>query len=118
MPAEFLWQKQLEQFDLPTALRTLYAQQLDAGFIRDDLSAVNHFQCYNADQAARFMGMYNPRRAERGSGAGRTTPPRGAQPADAPDASCYLCLDNVRWQQCGVQIPFQVRVNQHPYAVL
>lgn len=117
-------QGQLDQLaaerGLAAALRALYDQQVDIGFIQDDLSQVSYFR-YRApgDNGQHFfIVQFNPRRAERFKGAGRTVLPRGAQVQGVADASCYLCIDNIRWQHRGVQGYYQYRVNDRVYNAL
>lgn len=105
---------------LAAALRALYDQQVDIGFIQDDLSQVSYFR-YRApgDNGQHFfIVQFNPRRAERFKGAGRTIPPRGAQVQGVADTACYLCTDNIRWQHRGVQSYYRYRVNGRVYNAL
>ncbi len=105
---------------LAAALRALYDQQVDIGFIQDDLSQVSYFR-YRApgDNGQHFfIVQFNPRRAERFKGAGRTALPRGAAVQGVADTSCYLCTDNIRWQHRGVQSYYQYRVNDRVYNAL
>ncbi len=105
--------------DLSKALHGLFQQQMDVGFIQDDLSQVKYFQCYELNgRSSFFIGQFNPRRSDRSAGAGRKVAPRGSQTRAAPDASCFLCPDNVRWQQRGVQLFYQFNVNGRPYNAL
>jgi hypothetical protein len=117
-------QGQLDQLaagqGLAAALRALYDQQVDIGFIQDDLSQVSYFR-YRApgNNGQRFfIVQFNPRRAERFKGAGRTALPRGAAVQGVADTSCYLCIDNIRWQHRGVQGYYQYRVNGRVYNAL
>ncbi|HSN77082.1 MAG TPA: DUF4922 domain-containing protein [Anaerolineae bacterium] len=117
-------QGQLDQLaaqqGLAAALRALYDQQVDIGFIQDDLSQVSYFR-YRApgNNGQRFfIVQFNPRRAERFKGAGRTILPRGAQIQSVADTSCYLCIDNIRWQHRGVQSYYQYSVNGRTYNAL
>jgi hypothetical protein len=117
-------QGQLDQLaaehGLAAALRTLYDQQVDIGFIQDDLSQVSYFRYRAPGNGGQhfFIVQFNPRRAERFKGAGRTALPRGAQVQGVADASCYLCTDNIRWQHRGVQGYYQYRVNDRVYNAL
>ncbi len=105
---------------LAAALRALYDQQVDIGFIQDDLSQVSYFR-YRApgDNGQHFfIVQFNPRRAERFKGAGRKALPRGAHVQGVADTSCYLCIDNIRWQHRGVQGYYQYSVNGRTYNAL
>jgi len=105
---------------LAAALRALYDQQVDIGFIQDDLSQVSYFRYRAPGNHGQhfFIVQFNPRRAERFKGAGRTVVPRGAQVRGVADASCYLCTDNIRWQHRGVQGYYQYCVNGRLYNAL
>lgn len=105
---------------LAAALRALYDQQVDIGFIQDDLSQVSYFRYRAPGNHSQhfFIVQFNPRRAERVKGAGRTALPRGAQVQDVADTSCYLCIDNIRWQHRGVQGYYQYCVNERVYNAL
>ena len=107
------------QKGLAAALRALYDQQVDIGFIQDDLSQVSYFRYRaNGGEERFFIVQFNPRRAERFKGAGRKAPPPGAQVQGVADASCYLCIDNIRWQHRGVQSYYRYRVNGRAYNAL
>lgn len=108
------------QGGLAAALRALYAQQVDIGFIQDDLSQVSYFRYRSVDngQERFFIVQYNPRRAERHKGAGRKTPPPGSQVQGITDTNCFLCVDNIRWQHRGIQSYYQFTVNGRPYNAL
>ena len=117
-------QGQLDQLaaeqGLAAALRALYDQQVDIGFIQDDLGQVSYFRYRAPGNHGQhfFIVQFNPRRAERFKGAGRTVLPRGAQVQDVADTACYLCVDNIRWQHRGVQGYYQYRVNDRVYNAL
>ena len=113
-------QKYLETPRLAEAFRRLYEQQMDVGFIQDDLTQVERFQCRSddGDDRVTFIGQFNPRRRERSKGAGRKTPPRGAQTVETTDPSCFLCTDNICWQHRGVQLYYQFPINGRVYNAL
>jgi diadenosine tetraphosphate (Ap4A) HIT family hydrolase len=111
-------QQKLSTLKLTEALRMLHHQQIDAGFVKDDLSQVKYFQCYDYEKVAFFIGQYNPRRRERRKGAGRDVAPRGSATKRCVDLTCFLCADNVRWQQSGVQLYYQFSVNNRSYNAL
>jgi hypothetical protein len=110
-------QRDIMKMDLPTAIKYLHAQQMDAGQIADDLSLVRYFQGSGPGDAY-FIGQYNQTRAKRMSGAGRQNPPPGVETKKTPSPDCYLCTDNVRWQQRGVQLYYQIELNGNRYNVL
>jgi diadenosine tetraphosphate (Ap4A) HIT family hydrolase len=83
------------------------------------LSQVKYFQCYNEnDKGGFFVGQFNPRRADRSKGAGRNILPQGARTKSTPDNSCFLCVDNIRWQQKGVQQYYHFSINDRSYNAL
>lgn len=98
--------------NLPDKLRTLKRHQLAAGFIGDDLTAVT--RCIIVDPAKHwdFIVQHNPRRAERHAGAKRTQPPPSVAPVNG---NCFLCSDNIWWQQCGLEIGYDVLLNKRKY---
>jgi diadenosine tetraphosphate (Ap4A) HIT family hydrolase len=108
------------QNGLAAALRALYEQQVDIGFIQDDLSQVSYFRYRAGDSGEErfFIVQYNPRRAERHKGAGRKTPPPGSQVQGIGDITCFLCRDNIRWQHRGIQVCYHFEVNGRPYNAL
>lgn len=107
------------QAGLAGPLRALYDQQWDLGFIQDDLSQVSYFRCPAASADERFFVVqFNPRRAERFKGAGRRIPPAGSQVVGVADPTCFLCVDNIRWQHRGVQSYYRFTVNGRSYNAL
>lgn len=80
------------------------------------MSLARYFQCRS--KKSFFLGQHNPRRADRGKGAGRKQSPPGTQTQETIDTSCFLCTDNVRWQQQGIQLYYQFPVNERIYNAL
>ncbi|MBF0436266.1 MAG: DUF4922 domain-containing protein [Magnetococcales bacterium] len=86
---------------LTGVIEALKQEQLDRGFIQDDLSDVIKYRMIKEkDPGHYFIVQYNPRRALRFAGAGRRIPPVGSI---ASNGGCFLCRDNVRWQQRGIE---------------
>jgi len=114
--------KNTEALGLSAVLKWLYKQQLDIGFIQDDLTQVQYFSADNADHKHFFSGQFNPRRIERTKGAGRQITPKGVKTQkidkEKSDVSCFLCTDNVRWQQRGIQLYYHHVVNGNKYNIL
>jgi hypothetical protein len=112
-------QGRLDKESLPNALALLFAQQLDVGFIRDDLKLMRCFKCHSQhDRRLYFLGQFNPVRADRLKGSGRIIPPPGVETKKTRSAKCYLCADNVRWQSRGIQLYYELIVNGNPYHAL
>ncbi|MBF0148360.1 MAG: DUF4922 domain-containing protein [Magnetococcales bacterium] len=113
---EALWLALREELDtifqkdgLVGVIEALKLQQLDGGFIQDDLSGVIKYRIIDEGDPGRyFIVQYNPRRAMRFSGAGRRIPPPGLV---AVHGGCFLCRDNIRWQQRGIECGYDVFVD-------
>jgi diadenosine tetraphosphate (Ap4A) HIT family hydrolase len=98
---------------LKEALIALEEQQLDAGFIKDDLKAVIHFRLHHPRDRFRILNIqYNSRRADRYAGMGRKIPPPGCARVHQ---GCFLCKDNIRWQQQGVEVGYDIHTGNRPY---
>jgi hypothetical protein len=95
---------------LAEALLALEEQQFDAGFIQDDLKSVIRFRLHQHphDRTHIFIVQYNPKRALRFNGAGRKIPPPESV---SLHNGCFLCRDNIRWQQQGVEMGYDIQTN-------
>lgn len=92
--------------DLGAALSALRAQQLEAGFIRDRLDHVERFILRHPERPSRFFQLqFNSERAKRFNGYGATNPPPGLA---AVNEGCFLCRDNIHWQQDGRQLGYEL----------
>lgn len=111
-------QELLSSMSLTDALEWLFLQQIDAGFIKDDLSKVQNFRCYSDDDKHYFIGQFNSTRADRHLGAGRKNAPAGVQTKEALDLTCFLCKDNVRWQHLGVQLYYELCMADNDFVAL
>lgn len=94
--------------NLTAALLALEEQQFDVGFIQDDLRSVVRFRLHQHphDRSHIFLVQYNPKRALRFSGAGRKVPPPGSI---LLHNGCFLCRENIRWQQQGVEVGLDIQ---------
>jgi hypothetical protein len=98
---------------LAAALEALANQQRDQGFIKDDLQSVHRYRFAHPEEPERFFVVqYNPVRALRFGGAGRSTPPNGTS---AKHDGCFLCRDNIQWQQCGLEMGYEIDVDATRY---
>lgn len=98
---------------LAAALSQLQDHQREAGFINDGLEGVERYVFRNPDNPAKFFRVqYNPKRALRFAGAGRAIAPEGVVVAN--DA-CFLCRDNIRWQQQGTQFGYEIELAADPF---
>ncbi|MCG8558681.1 MAG: DUF4922 domain-containing protein [Hyphomicrobiales bacterium] len=108
---------QIEQSaGLAAALAELQSHQRQSGFIKDRLDDVERHSFHHPDDPSKILrAQYNPKRALRfgGSGARRT-------PSDGPvrNDGCYLCRDNIQWQQQGAQLGYDIRVGDNAYVAL
>jgi hypothetical protein len=115
-------QSVLDQQDEPlgSKLEKLYQHQNLSGFILDDFSQVNRFSIYENNgkilplggYPRYFIAQYNPRRAERSRGAGRSSPPPGVS---AINGGCFLCQENIWWQHRGLEKGYRFLIDERPY---
>ncbi|TVS11118.1 MAG: DUF4922 domain-containing protein [Wenzhouxiangella sp.] len=96
-----------QQAGLGSALWSLHEHQVQSGFIQDDLNTIRRFRMpcpINPERA--FSAQFNPARGRRFRGA-------GAIPAADSDLSinggCFLCAENIWWQQQGAEIGYRLR---------
>jgi hypothetical protein len=98
---------------LGPALELLTAQQLDVGFVEDDLRSVKRYRVYDpGDRSRSFLIHYNPRRLQRQYGTGRADSVSGPERVHA---GCFLCGENIRWQQRGIQVGFEIGLGECRY---
>ena len=110
---ERLRQTEAATGELAAALAELEAHQRDCGFIKDDLADVERLVFADPDDPTRtFRAQVNPKRARRHGGAGVTTPPPDEE--NLHDG-CFLCRENIRWQQNQMQVGFEIATTQDAY---
>ncbi len=98
---------------LDGALRGLELHQKEAGFIKLALSSVERHVFVHPEDPSRFFRIqFNPERARRFSGAGIVTPPPGDE---VKHDGCFLCRDNIRWQQRGTEMGYEVHLDDNRY---
>jgi diadenosine tetraphosphate (Ap4A) HIT family hydrolase len=98
---------------LGAALEGLRHHQVESGFIRDDLSEVHRFEFPRPGDPERyFAAQYNPARARRFHGRGRSAPPPGFR---LVNDGCFLCAENIEWQQQGAEVGFSIDGGHLPY---
>ena len=91
---------------LGEALEGLRRHQVRSGFIQDDLSEVQRFEFERRDGSGDYLAaQYNPARARRFAGSGLREPPPGFR---AVNGGCFLCAENVEWQQRGAEVGYPV----------
>ena len=95
------------------AIASLEKNQRQTGFIKDYLTGVERYVYHHPDDASRFFSIqFNAKRMARFNGAPVTVPPDGAEIAHG---GCFLCRDNVRWQQQGAEMGYELDVNGMTY---
>jgi hypothetical protein len=101
-----------EESSLGIKLELLSLHQAVNGFIQDDMSLVQRCTiCEDEEEGSDprvLFAQFNPRRSQRGKGAGRTKPPAGINPVNG---NCFLCEENIAWQQCGLELGYRFTVN-------
>jgi diadenosine tetraphosphate (Ap4A) HIT family hydrolase len=103
-----LLKQELSSDPLPNALKRLWLQQWDAGFIRYELRDVFRYQFPDPGrQHPAFRAQYNPSRSLRQVGAGRQAPPPGRT---LINGNCFLCPQNIAVSQNGVELGFLVEL--------
>jgi Domain of unknown function (DUF4922) len=96
----------------------LAKQQAANGFIQDDMSQVQHGTIYEdikSENSKVLLAQFNTRRSQRGKGAGRVEPPAGIVKVNN---NCFLCEENVAWQQCGLELAYRFTVNKNVYRAM
>ncbi|MCY4589955.1 MAG: DUF4922 domain-containing protein [Alphaproteobacteria bacterium] len=106
--------RQLERVSgLGAALRELECHHLNNGFLTDTLWQVESRSFSDPDHPERFFrAQYNPRRAHRFRGAGRTLA------ADLPAHGCFLCRDTIELQQQGAQLGYRIESGKRVFFAL
>jgi len=88
------------------AVEHLREHQLERGFIRDNLGAVQCYRFPHPDDAARFLSVqYNPERVNRLKIRVNAIPP---ERGDAINNDCFLCASNIQWQHRGIEFGYDV----------
>ena len=95
------------------ALAELEAHQRQSGFVKDDLADVErHVFRHPGDPTLTFRVQHNPKRALRFDGSGVRTPPAKTE---SVNGGCFLCRENIRWQQQHAQVGFQITMTGDIY---
>ncbi len=109
--------KAIEHYDgnLLAVVERLREHQLAAGFIRDDLHAVQCYSFPDPDNPRHFFSVqYNPARVKRLKvRVGALPPPRN----DAVNDDCLLCSNNIEWQHKGVEIGYEIEINRTSFNI-
>ena len=101
---------------LDAALEELEHHNRESGFIKDDLAELQrHVFEHPDDPELRFRIQYNPKRAKRFEGAGVRTPPPNTK---IVNDGCFLCRENISWQQKNTQVGLKVGLTDGVYHAL
>ena len=104
---------ELRDGGLAAALEALKLQQRELGFIKDDLHSMRRYRFAHPESPTQFFAVqYNPVRALRFHGSGKKTPPAGTTIAYD---GCFLCPDNIQWQQDGLEMGYEIEVDAMRY---
>ena len=91
----------------------LQAHQVETGFIRDGLETVERFNFCHPESEERCLRIqFNPVRATRFQGAGIQSPPFRVPTLHD---GCFLCRENIQWQQQGRQFGYELELNADPF---
>ena len=91
---------------LASALFDLENHQRESGFIKDDLKEIKRIVFHHPNNNSYSLrAQVNPKRAERHNGSGNL-----ALSSEHPNVNdgCFLCRENIKWQQEERQIGFEI----------
>ena len=98
---------------LDAALSELETHQKESGFIKANLAAVERFSFRHPENSSRFFRIqYNPLRALRFNEFGASSLPPGTS---VRNEGCFLCRDNIRWQQQGTEMGYEIHMGETSY---
>lgn len=102
-----------ESGDLRAVFADLHRQQIETGFIRGSAEGIERVTYCHPERDSRCLRIqYNPERATRFRGAGLQAPPHAH--ASVHDG-CFLCRENIEWQQEERQLGYEVEANGRRY---
>lgn len=98
---------------LGAAIAALETNQRATGFIQDTLADVARYVFHHpTDTARQFRVQFNPQRLKRFDSSRVQAPPDGVV---ALHGGCFLCRENVRWQQEGAELGFTIELGGRSY---
>ena len=102
--------------NLDGALTELELHHRKSGFIKDDLAEVERYTFKHPDDPTLQLRIqYNPKRAKRFEGSGVQTPPPNLK---IVNNGCFLCRENIGWQQKNTQFGLTVTLADDIYYAL
>jgi len=94
----------------------LEADQRASGFILQNLDDVERLTFFDNGEGSDFFRIqFNPQRAQRFKGAGLSVPPDGEEEVNG---GCFLCRENIRWQQQDRELGYEISVDDRVYYAL
>ena len=100
---------------LSAALLELENHQRKSGLIVDDLREIQRFVFNHPTKDYSFRVQLNPKRARRHDGTGISRP---LQNETYLNSGCFLCRENIEWQQEGRQVGFEIKTQSGNYNAL
>jgi len=98
---------------LDAVFRELEVHHIKSGFIKDQFEEIARYTFYHPDDKSRYFRVqHNQKRALRLKGSGTKIPPPGIA---VQNNGCFLCRDNVAWQQQGNEIGYELQVDGDDY---
>ena len=99
---------------LSAALQALESHQRETGFIESTIDQLERFTLFHPDDPSRFFrAQYNPKRALRHAGSGTRDVPKPEY-----QNGCFLCRENIKWQQRGAQLGYRIETGERAYFAL
>ncbi len=104
------------QGSLSAALSELETHQRESGFIKDDLQGIERVVFSHPEKKNHTLrAQINPRRAKRHDGSGSPILPNRHE---FINDGCFLCSENIKWQQQQRQIGFEITASIGGYNAL
>ena len=101
---------------LSAALSELETHQRESGFIKDDLQGIERVVFSHPKRKDHTLrAQINPRRAKRHDGSGSPILPNHHE---FRNDGCFLCAENIKWQQKQRQIGFEITASRGGYNAL
>ena len=103
------------QGGLSAALIALEMQQRECGFIKDDLHEIRRMVFRHPERNVTLRAQVNPKRSRRHSGSGLLNNKNLGQ---YKNSGCFLCRENIKWQQEQRQMGFEIMASSAKYVAL
>ena len=110
--------REIEKFHggLSAALSELEIHQRETGFIKDSLEGIERAVfCHPLRKNHTLRAQINPRRAKRHDGSSALKTPKIHE---FQNDGCFLCAENIQWQQQQRQLGFEITASRGRYNAL